>query len=65
MPRYTFGPFSLDPEARVLLRDGEPMPMAGKTLDVHHCRSTFTRRPLPCSHWCHQSQHCLDGGRLL
>jgi DNA-binding winged helix-turn-helix (wHTH) protein len=29
-----FGPFSLDPEARVLLRDGEPMPMAGKTLDM-------------------------------
>src|SRR5258708_29424327 len=34
MSRYTFGPFSLDPEARVLLRDGEPMRMAGKTLDV-------------------------------
>ena len=34
MPRYTFGPFSLDPEARVLLRDGEPTPMAGKALDV-------------------------------
>src|SRR5216683_1367659 len=34
MPRYTFGPFSLDPEARVLLRDGEPVPMAGKALDV-------------------------------
>lgn len=34
MPRYRFGPFSLDPEARVLLRDGEPMPMTGKTLDT-------------------------------
>jgi len=34
MPRYTFGPFSLDPEARVLLREGEPVPMAGKTLDT-------------------------------
>jgi len=34
MPRYAFGPFSLDPEARVLLRDGEPMPIAGKALDV-------------------------------
>lgn len=34
MPRYTFGPFSLDPEARVLLRDGEPVPMTGKALDV-------------------------------
>ena len=34
MPRYTFGPFSLDPEARVLLREGEPVPIAGKTLDT-------------------------------
>lgn len=34
MPRYTFGPFSLDPEARVLLRDGEPLPVSGKALDV-------------------------------
>jgi DNA-binding winged helix-turn-helix (wHTH) protein/Tol biopolymer transport system component len=34
MPHYAFGPFSLDPEARVLLRDGEPIQMAGKTLDM-------------------------------
>jgi DNA-binding winged helix-turn-helix (wHTH) protein len=34
MPRYTFGPFSLDPEARLLLRDGEPIPIAGKTFDT-------------------------------
>lgn len=34
VPRYTFGPFSLDPEARVLLREGEPIRMAGKTLDT-------------------------------
>jgi Tol biopolymer transport system component/DNA-binding winged helix-turn-helix (wHTH) protein len=34
MPRYTFGPFELDPEARLLRRDGEPIPMAGKTLDT-------------------------------
>lgn len=34
MRRYTFGPFSLDPQARVLLRDGEPVPMAGKSLDM-------------------------------
>src|SRR5438552_15394649 len=34
MSRYSFGPFSLDPEARVLLRDGEPIPVAGKTLDT-------------------------------
>ena len=34
MPRYTFDPFSLDTEARTLLRDGEPVPMAGKTFDT-------------------------------
>lgn len=34
MPCYAFGPFSLNQEARVLLRDGEPVPMAGKTLDT-------------------------------
>jgi DNA-binding winged helix-turn-helix (wHTH) protein/Tol biopolymer transport system component len=34
MPRYTFGPFSLDTEARLLVRDGEPIPMAGKTFDT-------------------------------
>lgn len=34
MPRFTFGPFELDPEARVLQRNGEPIPMAGKTLDT-------------------------------
>ncbi|HVT91878.1 MAG TPA: winged helix-turn-helix domain-containing protein [Bryobacteraceae bacterium] len=34
MPRYTFGPFSLDPEARLLLRDGKPVAMAGKTFDT-------------------------------
>ena len=34
MPRYTFGPFSLDPEIRVLLRDGEPIPMAGKAFET-------------------------------
>lgn len=34
MSRYTFGPFSLDSETRVLLRDGEPIPIGGKTLDT-------------------------------
>jgi DNA-binding winged helix-turn-helix (wHTH) protein len=34
MPRYTFGPFLLDPEARVLLREGEPMPMPAKAFDT-------------------------------
>jgi DNA-binding winged helix-turn-helix (wHTH) protein/Tol biopolymer transport system component len=34
MARYSFGPFSLDQEARVLLRDGKPVSMAGKTLDT-------------------------------
>lgn len=31
---YTFGPFSLDDEARLLLRDGEPVPLTGKVLDT-------------------------------
>ncbi len=34
MSRYIFGPFELDPEARLLRRDGEPIPLAGKTLDA-------------------------------
>ncbi len=34
MPRYTFGPFELDSEARTLWRDGEPTPTAGRALDV-------------------------------
>jgi Tol biopolymer transport system component/DNA-binding winged helix-turn-helix (wHTH) protein len=34
MPRYSFGPFELDTEARLLRRQGEPIPIAGKTLDA-------------------------------
>lgn len=34
MPRYTFGPFLLDTEARSLLRSGEPVAMVGKTFDT-------------------------------
>jgi Tol biopolymer transport system component/DNA-binding winged helix-turn-helix (wHTH) protein len=34
MPRYSFGPFELDPEARLLRREGEPVPIAGKALDT-------------------------------
>ncbi len=34
MSIYSFGSFSLDADARVLLRDGEPVPTAGKTLDT-------------------------------
>jgi DNA-binding winged helix-turn-helix (wHTH) protein/Tol biopolymer transport system component len=34
MPCYAFGPFLLDPEARVLRRDGETLPAAGKTFDI-------------------------------
>ena len=34
MPRYKFGPFDLDPEARLLCRDGEPIPMTGRMLDA-------------------------------
>ena len=31
---YRFGSFELDPEARLLCRDGEPVPVSGKTLDT-------------------------------
>jgi DNA-binding winged helix-turn-helix (wHTH) protein/Tol biopolymer transport system component len=34
MPRYTFGPFLLDTEARALLRDGAPIQVTGKTFDT-------------------------------
>src|SRR6185312_1511294 len=34
MPCYAFGPFVLDPKARVLRRGGESVPLAGKTLDT-------------------------------
>ncbi len=34
MPRFAFGPFLLDVESRALLRGGEPLPIAGRTLDT-------------------------------
>jgi len=34
MSRYRFGACLLDPESRILLRDGQPVAMAGKTLDL-------------------------------
>src|SRR5215831_12356619 len=34
MPRYTFGAFELDSEARVLRQNGEPTPLAGRALDI-------------------------------
>jgi Tol biopolymer transport system component/DNA-binding winged helix-turn-helix (wHTH) protein len=34
MPGYTFGPFFLDTESRVLERNGDPLPLSGKTLDA-------------------------------
>ena len=34
MPRFAFGPFLLDSESRALLRDREPLPIAGRTLDT-------------------------------
>ena len=34
MPRFAFGPFLVDLESRALLRDGEPLPIPGKTLDT-------------------------------
>lgn len=34
MPVYRFEPFELDPEARVLRRNGDAVPLAAKTLDM-------------------------------
>lgn len=34
MARFTFGPFLLDLESRALLRNGERLPLAGRTLDT-------------------------------
>ncbi len=34
MPRFSFGPFLLDLESRALLREGAPLPIAGRTLDT-------------------------------
>ena len=34
MLRYSFGPFELDPDTRLLRRDGEPVPMAARTFDT-------------------------------
>jgi DNA-binding winged helix-turn-helix (wHTH) protein len=31
---YDFGPFSLNPNKRLLWRDGEPVPLAPKVLDT-------------------------------
>ena len=32
--KYEFGCFQLDPDERVLLRDGEPVPLAPKVIDT-------------------------------
>ncbi|HEX4769753.1 MAG TPA: winged helix-turn-helix domain-containing protein [Bryobacteraceae bacterium] len=34
MPRFSFGPFLLDVESRALLRDGQPLAIAARTLDT-------------------------------
>jgi DNA-binding winged helix-turn-helix (wHTH) protein/Tol biopolymer transport system component len=33
-PRYAFGPFRIDVDARQLYRDGEPVPLTGKAFDT-------------------------------
>jgi len=33
-PLYEFGPFRVDPQNRVLLRDGQPVPLTGKPFDI-------------------------------
>ena len=43
-PIYQFGPFRLDPAERLLLRDGQPVPLTPKAFDLlvflveHHGR---------------------------
>ncbi|MBV8709655.1 MAG: winged helix-turn-helix domain-containing protein [Acidobacteriaceae bacterium] len=34
MPQYTFGPFLLDGEARILFKDGKPVPVTGRLFDT-------------------------------
>jgi DNA-binding winged helix-turn-helix (wHTH) protein len=34
MPRFSFGPFMLDLEARALVREGEPLAIPARTLDT-------------------------------
>lgn len=34
MPRYAFGPFTVDSERRMLAEDGNPVPISGKAFDV-------------------------------
>lgn len=33
-PFYEFGPFRVDPVKRILLRDGQPVPLTGKAFDI-------------------------------
>jgi len=33
-PLYEFGPFRVDPQNRLLLRDGQPVPLTGKPFDI-------------------------------
>jgi len=33
-PLYEFGPFRVDPQNRLLLRDGQPLPLTGKPFDI-------------------------------
>ena len=34
MPTHRFGPFTLDEEARLLLKGGRPVPLTAKTFDL-------------------------------
>jgi eukaryotic-like serine/threonine-protein kinase len=55
-PLYEFGPFRVDPEKEILLRDGEPVPLTPKTFQillvlVRHSREIVTKDDLMKTVW--------------
>jgi len=53
---YEFGPFRVDPEKEILLRDGEPIPLTPKTFQillvlVRHSREVVTKDDLMKTVW--------------
>ena len=53
---YEFGPFRMDPEKQVLLRDDQPVPVAPKTFEtllilVRHSREVVSKDDLMRELW--------------
>src|ERR1700693_664230 len=53
---YEFGPFRVDPEKEIVLRDGEPVPLTPKTFQillvlVRHSREVVTKDDLMKTVW--------------